>query len=138
LSSQTLTAPHRYFGQPETNWYRFATNGLDGLWPYESNMAFLRDSPGEPLFTYYGEVQLQDSYNAWLMFKPSVGIDPVWVPLKKIDWGWSADVVQTNGIWTNQVGNTSPGTINTPQVHDATDFPLWTNRITGHPPWERE
>lgn len=108
-------------------WYRSSGVGLDSVYPY-STLSSANDSPGIAFESRWQEVQINDSHQMWLMFKPTgVTESTIWVPLRKVDWAWSGQTVQNNGVW--QLLN-STHTNNPPDV-DSTSHPVWvTNPAT--------
>ena len=67
-------------------------------------------------------VAVNDSFKMHLMFKPDVA-DAIWVPLKLVAWGWSAEVSRQRDSWT-LVLNSNPE----PEVHDTSQHPVWNGK----------
>ena len=95
--------------------------GLDGGYPYDTG-GIVTDSPGTTLLPSMNVVAVNDSFKMHLMFKPDVA-DAIWVPLKLVAWGWSAEVSRQGDSWT-LVSNSNPE----PEVHDTSQHPVW-NRM---------
>jgi hypothetical protein len=51
------------------------------------------DSPASPLWNGIVRVSRTDHFVTYLMYKP-VGDHNIWVPLKRMDWGWSASAAK--------------------------------------------
>ena len=114
-------------------WYRSQGYGLDSRYPYESG-ANANDSPGIDIETLDQNVYANESFVMYLMFKPSIR-GAIWVPLKKIEWGWRAEAEKVNGVWqiiTNPPPNTSPNTFSDPPS-DVTAHPVWTQNAKNIP-----
>ena len=92
--------------------------GLDGGYPYDTG-GIVTDSPGTTLLPCMNVVAVNDSFKMHLMFKPDVA-DAIWVPLKLVAWGWSAEVSRQGDSWT-LVSNSNPE----PEVHDTSQHPVW-------------
>lgn len=110
-------------------WYRSQGFGLDSRYPYESG-ATANDSPGIDIEAPDQNVYANESFNMYLMFKPS-SPGAIWVPLKKIEWGWSAEAEKINGIW-QIVTNPPPNTFSNPPS-DVTEHPVWTQNAKNIP-----
>lgn len=89
------------------------------------------DSPWEAVLSGYKESKRTDSFTIWLMFRPTAGATNIWVPISKVSWGWSADVVSSDAgvTWTFAsrvgAGTLSPGL--------TTTFPTWTSTAQTSP-----
>lgn len=101
-------------------WEKNSGSGLDpGGYPYP----YGEDSPDTMLTSTYLEKQVNsERFETYLMFKPSVPDDPIWVPLNRVDWSWSGQAVRSGSVWTRASGS---NTVN-PSGVDTTNFPLWT------------
>jgi hypothetical protein len=78
-----------------------------------------------------GRVYVAESANQgfemWMMFKPSGGIC---VPLRAVNWSWSATARNIAGTWTLQSGATN--SVN-PTDFDTITFPTWNSAVgDGH------
>ena len=104
--------------------------GLDGGYPYDTG-GIVTDSPGTTLLPSMNVVVVNDSFKMYLMFKPDVA-DAIWVPLKLVAWGWSAEVSRQGDSWT-LVSNSNPE----PEVHDTSQHPVW-NRKAQDNQWHDE
>jgi hypothetical protein len=96
--------------------------GLDGCYPYarrNSGRAF--DSPKQGLAGIV--VNVNDDFSMWLMFKPNTP-DAAWVPIKKVDWSWTAQAILSSGQWTY----TESHSMN-PAFFDTVSFPEWTRVV---------
>ena len=101
-------------------WYRSQAVGLDSIYPYETG-ANPNDSPGLELDASHESVLIDDVYEMYLMFRPD-GAQSIWVPLKKIRWGWNAEAVKSSGIWS--IVGTPAKFADSPV--DATGHPVWS------------
>lgn len=93
--------------RPGFIWYSmFVEDHLDTSYPYKGpacggKTAVLEmiDSPGDPLDAMNAAYD-DNRFRTYLMFRP--GTDDrktVWVPLKRIDWGWKGAVTHTGTIY---------------------------------------
>jgi len=117
--------------------WSYIAAGVDGFFPYQSVRApqAVADSPGlgnpdDPtgLNNYYTTATVGDFYDMWLMFMPTNTANSVWVPLKKVHWGWGGTIARTGTVWSVTSGTAS---ITTPVVSDtpnATNYPTWTQK----------
>jgi len=93
------------------------------------------DSPGSSLSSGFTNVSISDSFTMYLMFQ-STNVGAIAVPIKRMDWAWSATAVLTNAalnLW-NVIPSAPPP--NLVQLN-STSYPTWTNHmqpITWTPP----
>ena len=104
--------------------------GLDGGYPYDTG-GIVTDSPGTTLLPSMNVVAVNDSFKMYLMFKIDAA-DAIWVPLKLVAWGWSAEVSRQGDSWT-LVSHSNPE----PEVHDTSQHPVW-NRKAQDNQWHDE
>jgi hypothetical protein len=70
----------------------------------------------------------------YVMFQPSAS-GSIWVPLGKLQWGWSGVAESADGGSTWNKTSGSYDTSN-PSGSSTTESPEWTNTATGsNPPW---
>ncbi len=72
------------------------------------------------------EVEVQDSFEMYLMYKPS-GSSSIWVPIRQVNWVWGGRAIPTNGIW-----DLVPGTgymSNNPIDFETFAYPEWSDNI---------
>lgn len=105
-------------------WYRSQGSGLDTVYPYESG-ATANDSPGIIFDPAYQAASVDETFDMYLMFKPA-DASAVWVPLKKVSWGWSAQAVNTLSVWSL---DGTPTKFANPSS-DVTTHPLWSVNAT--------
>jgi hypothetical protein len=91
---------------------------LDTSFPY----GLLYDSPSQPFALDDLQVTVSDSFSMYLIFKSSLP-DSIWVPLKKINWSWGGDALQSGTLTSSSHSGNQVGT-------DATDPPTWTANAT--------
>jgi hypothetical protein len=104
--------------------------GNDRYYPYTlivPDQINANDSPGQLLLSGMQEMIISDNYDMYLMFKPSLN-ESIWVPLKKVTWGWRANVTPTTFSWSlnssSKVG---------PTIADEVVHPVWMmNRLQGN------
>lgn len=108
-------------------WYRSQGFGLDSGYPYESG-AIASDSPGLTFQTAFESVIIDESFDMYLMFKPS-STEAIWVPIKKLNWGWDATAEKINGTW--QIVGTPTKFSNPPT--DVTTHPQWSKNALNIP-----
>jgi len=99
--------------------------GLDGTYPY-STCNPTNDNPGTALTNQFYQVKAHDSYEMFLMFKPS-GTNSIWVPLREVEWSWGADATRSEAKWTIDAGTAHH--TKDPQDTDSTKHPEWTHNI---------
>lgn len=118
--------------------------GLDSRFPYSSddpNALLTGDLPGVCLKScangvFVSKMQAQIDADMWLMFKPKNlpnGEESIYVPLKKVSWNWSATA--TRGT-DNQFTLTTSSNSQNPVAEDSTNFPEWSNIVTGAEPYQ--
>jgi hypothetical protein len=93
------------------------------------------DSPGTPLYAGLKKKTANDKYALYLMFKPSVA-SAIWVPLAKLNWGWTGTAESTDGgtTWTKTSGSQDASN---PNGASATEFPEWSDTKTdSNPTWQ--
>lgn len=105
------------------SWERWAGAGLDNTFPYNPSTS-TNDSPSTPLTNDLLQKTVNDSYEMWLMFKPS-GTGSIWVPLRKVSWNWSGAASRSGTTWTL---NSSSNSVN-PADPDSTSHPMWTRNV---------
>ncbi len=86
-----------------------------------------------------------DTFDTWTMYKPPVfGTQgTIWVPLRKLSWGWSGSMKvvvdasdnpvldsKNNVQWAGALPKIDP----TGKAADATDFPQWDRTVPLYPP----
>ena len=152
--TNTLTMPSGYYNSGDTNysiewvqkitstvrrlqtnnvsgdWYRLsASDVLDTTYPYPFDAGYgneSSDSPSQGLGgTLYKSASVNDSFTRWLLFKPDGG---EWVPLRQVNWSWSAAASLVGGTWSLTSGTNSPN----PTDSDSTAHPEWTDNIIYH------
>lgn len=105
-------------------WYRSVGEGLDSLYPYETGES-AEDSPGIAFGRGWREVEINDSFQMWLMFKPTgVSESTIWVPLRAVNWGFSGKAVLSGTTW--QLMNPNPSQPTNPPDADSITHPRWT------------
>ena len=120
-----LTDPLRRRKLNDGTWQRWAGAGLDTNYPYNTG-ASTNDSPGTPLTSSYLNKTVSDSFEMYLMFKPS-GTDTIWVPLKRTDWSWSGAASRSGSNWSLD-SSSNP----TPSTTDTTSHPVWTRNAANN------
>lgn len=91
-------------------------SGLDTYYPYPGN----DDSPGVDLTSSYTQRTVNDGYQTYLMFKPSIA-NSIWVPLRVLSWSWSGTATLSGGTWNLSNANHSQN----PVGADAIIHPKW-------------
>lgn len=107
--------------------------GLDTRYPYSSRDE-TSDSPSVAGYEEdtqvaegldnlaYEEVEANDSFTMYLMFKPFGG---VWVPVQQVDWDWNAKAVKGPTGWDFPNAPTK----NVPAAMRATGWPTWNTNV---------
>jgi len=95
---------------------------LDTTYPYDTNQNRTTDSPNNQLLVGYQEYNLNHNFTMWLMFRPDLP-NAIFVPLERVTWSWSADVISSDGgnTW-NFVSKIPAGT---PASQSVNTFPVW-------------
>ena len=113
-------------------WWRWErTNALDNFMPTSDNP--FKDSPGndiDPATFHTKSFSRSDAFTTWLMFTPNV--PGVWVPLRKVNWGWSGEGSAPD--WT--LGNHADPLPTISGYVD--DYPYWTRILGVSPPYDPE
>ena len=92
----------------------------------DGNGTVFSDAPSYNGFpTNYSQISAFTSFRTVLMFLPDES-DFIPVPIKEIDWNWSATISFTNGQWTL----TSSNAAITANNLDTLVFPAWMNVVT--------
>ena len=124
---QIADASARRFDVDLGIWEMFEAVGLDTNYPY-SIEADTQDSPGLRLDPdKYPRMIANQNFQMWLMFRPDPSSTSIWVPLRVVNWGWSADASHNGSNWT-----VTSSSVITPQQADTTDFPLWSSNAADH------
>jgi hypothetical protein len=107
-----------------TGTFRDQRIGNDKTYPYSTdNITF--DSPNQVLASDTQRMTIADRFSMYLMFQPNI-TGSIWVPLKKIDWGWNVVVVPTMFSWRiESQSKTGPFITNTSEHHQ------WDKNILG-------
>jgi hypothetical protein len=106
------------------------TTGLDTIYPYPPSSLgpnVADDEPGAGLSNNLAGLVIDENFTMFLMFKPSgVSGNSIWVPLRKVNWFWSATLHRTgNDTWEIDTNANSPS----PLDENATVHPQWTSNI---------
>ena len=98
---------------------------LDISYPYPGTSTVADDSPGQAVDppAAYQAISCSQNSTMWLLFKPAVGGH--WVPLRKVDWSWSALATTSGGIVS------SSNTTNPPSANTLV-YPFWTDNAANH------
>jgi hypothetical protein len=127
---QIVLNPYRVRQDTNLVWWLFTENGaapyLDTHYPYNSLVAtnIAVDSPFTPLLNGYVQVTATNSFEMWLMFKPTGG---QWVPLRTVNWNWSGTASLSG---TNWVLNGNGWSANPTDADAGTTFPQWNSNVT--------
>jgi hypothetical protein len=128
-----LATPLRRRQLNSGTWERWEGSGLDTQYPYpELSTGVTADSPGEHMTSDLLQDTADDSFEMWLMFKPT-GTGSIWVPLRKVSWSWSGAASRSGSTWTL---NSSSHSTN-PSDADSTTHPTWTRNTTSNS-WQTE
>ena len=141
--------------------YVLPANGLDSYFPYALGMGasgyqiypsgytwdvnstgLSADTPSAMFTVGASDTGGNDWYKAyatevfttWLMYIPPVpaGSGPsIWVPLQKVDWNWTGNVVKNSatGVWNTAVSGKPPVTGSTSNSGVLTDIPPQWNSV---------
>ena len=98
---------------------------LDKIIPYDTaNTMRTEDSPSQTIAPpgVFNAVSCSDSYSMWLVFLPDGGHV---VPLRRVDWSWSATADSSTGL-TSQTNTINPNGV------DSIILPYWIDNSTNH------
>jgi hypothetical protein len=136
----------RRIGEPQYEWMSLYLVGLlDTTYPYagpvcggRTTTLEMRDNPNAPLSSM-ASMYIHDQFDTYLMFRPGPDLDKnsIWVPLKRIDWGWKAKVLATGDPYGRTkkscdtryhsiVSCEKPPVAFNPQVNDTILYPEWS------------
>jgi len=146
-----------YLKVPQTNpdgttTYVLPTTGLDTHFPYPASSTTLYpngyiwdvsgagqsgDQPGAGFATpasdnggnnWYAAFD-SDTFTTWLMYRPSSG--GVWVPLQRVDWSWTGNVVKNaaTGMWNSATNSNPPVTGSSSSPGIPVDTPPQWNTV---------
>jgi hypothetical protein len=103
------------------------TPGLDDFYPYPldagATSANLKTSDTPALFLdgfVSGSVDFEATM--WLLFRPTAGTNPIWVPLRRVSWVWTANATYDGATWTIN-SHSDPTNLSDA---DSTNHPQWT------------
>ena len=114
-----------------------ASNVLDGTFPYGSlsgakiSPTQVVDSPDQPLETAFREYTRYDEFKMYLMWR-SNRAGSIYVPLRSVDWWWSAHVVSEEGfIWefAPPPAPQQPAHSQNPPDQNETEHPEWSGNV---------
>lgn len=108
-----------------------STTGLDGGFPYSSNLGG-HDSPAQaPITPQYSPVTRSDSFSLYFMFKPNVP-NARFVPLQQLDWWWGETVTYTPRHMEGAPGTWAPSGAYSGNSgwYSATAEPEWSREAT--------
>ena len=106
----------------------YTGSGSDTPEKYDNLLNCWYDQPAWAAHVDEHRASDESHYQTFLMIQPvkSNGTpDGIAVPLRRVDWKWSAVADKTNGVWTLTSSNAAI-TLNN---HDELNFPTWTNVI---------
>ena len=105
------------------------TNGLDNDYPVlnmgSGNGTVFYDGPALGFPTNLIQASKNESFRTVLMFIPDEPQVVIPVPIREVDWNWSANAIFTNGQWTLVSTNAAV----TLTDHDTYTYPTWTNVV---------
>jgi hypothetical protein len=113
-----IAHPLRRMKRNDGTWRSYSGDGVDKAFPY-TNSNFMSDSPGNGLTNAYTEVIVEDRYEAYVLFLPD-GSDTIWVPLRRVEWTWSARVLRSETEWIPDSSSTPE-----PTGESWTEHPEW-------------
>ena len=132
---------------PDYNWYSlFFEDHLDTSYPYsgptcgsKETRLRMQDTPGDPLDNFNSAFD-DSRFSTYLMFRP--GTDErksIWVPLKRIDWGWRGSVTHLTNIYDDKLPPCSyritcsrPPLVYEQSETDSPAHPWWKVRADKH------
>ncbi len=68
----------------------------------------------------------------WLLFRPTAGTNPIWVPLRKVSWVWTANASYDGATWTIN-SHSDPTNLSD---SDSTNDPTWKVNLRSHGNYE--
>lgn len=109
-------------------WQELGQTGLDRDFPYGSDPTD-QDNPGIVIDASVTKINVDDNFDMWLMYMPA-GDGSIWVPLKKVRWGWQA-TAKKNGTGSGcSLFTVTNSTVKPISITDSTDHPEWTTVIS--------
>ena len=125
-----LASVSRYFRRSGDAWFMHACNDYLDYGPFDSGLhteTNYYDSPAQGLLPDDKEVRVvNESFKLWLMFKPA-GADSIFIPLKQVNWGWSAATTRPQGGWSTATLDSSA--VAPISVNDTTTYPEWSQTV---------
>jgi hypothetical protein len=83
------------------------------------------DSPGLPLGGMRGTFTRLFVAQDYFVYKPNVGVDAIWVPVRRLLWRWTATAAGSGQTWTvtGSPSNSTTAHIDSTEWHQ---FPDWS------------
>lgn len=126
---------------------------LDTTYPYNGETCGasgsvkkeMKDTPNAQAFSRIASVYWDQKFQIFLMFRPGKpGANNAWVPLRRVDWGWSLQAVNVKNPFdpdveecskrfdltnpANQLPKTKDGSY---RAKEAEEYPKWTGKAPG-------
>ena len=101
--------------------------------PGDTTFLGFGDQPGNPVGV--SRIKINDRFKTYLRYLPT-GSESIWVTLRRIDWGWEADAVNTSDWYHHTIPSSWTITfdrVTGPIPHDVTEFPFWPGVTVGTP-----
>lgn len=108
-----------------------AGNAIGSVGNNATKKHYFNDSPGSGLVASTNRKTVDDSFECYLMHKPTGG-DSIWVSLQKVNWYWKGDAkLSTQGVWELQaLGQNVKDSPKDPTGVNTTALPTWTGKKT--------
>jgi hypothetical protein len=116
---------------PDAHVSGFNYSGLDDKYPYPLDAGATSanhkatDVPGGPIAGYVA-ASVDFEATMWLMFRPTAGTNPIWVPLRQVSWVWTANATYDGANWTIN-SHSDPTSLSD---SNSTTHPTWTTNAT--------
>jgi hypothetical protein len=98
----------------------FSTSDMPGM-----QLNIVDDQVNYHFGSHISTITRNDRFSLYLMFKSSKD-NSIWIPLRRLDWWWSAQVVSTSGTNTWSIQSYSYQNINLPISQEDHSPPEWS------------
>ncbi len=116
--------------------YSAVGSGLDTSWPYgnvgtlPNGEVYTDDSPSRSADSYWEFLEVDDSPEMWLMYRPSVA-GSIDVPLDSAPWAWGGTATGNGTTWTLKTATPNYAALpqSVPGAGSTSTYPVWAQII---------